>query len=104
LQINQGGSLELNLIKAVAIIIRKNRCAFSIVKKLRRPSEIKYDQGSGDCSAITVFDMGEFVILALAYSFAPLIFVFLLLLLLRAFFLRFLSSSLPLVTKEASLL
>jgi hypothetical protein len=50
--------------------------------------------------------MGEFVLLALAYSFAPLILLvlLLLLLLLGAFFLRFLCSSLTLFTKEASLL
>jgi hypothetical protein len=59
------------------------------LEKSRRPFEIKFNQGSRDCSAITVFDMGEFVLLALAYSFAPLalLLLLLLLLLLRAFFL-----------------
>jgi hypothetical protein len=61
---------------------------FKFGKKSRQSSEFKFNQGSGGCSAITVFDMGEFVLLALAYSFAPLILlVLLLLLLLGAFFL-----------------
>ena len=49
---------------------------FQFGKLSRRPSEIKFNQGSGDCSALTVFDMGEFVLLALAYSFAHLILLF----------------------------
>jgi hypothetical protein len=57
-------------------------------RKFTLSSRFAFHQGSGDCSAITVFDMGEFVLLALAYSFAPLILLLLLLLLLlRAFFL-----------------
>jgi hypothetical protein len=60
---------------------------------------------SGDCSARILFDMGEFALLAQAYSFVPLILLLLqLLLLIRAFFLRFLCSSLRLFTKGASLL
>jgi hypothetical protein len=52
LKINQDGVLKLNLIKAGVPNSKKIETVFKFGKKSRRSSEIKFNQGSGDCSAI----------------------------------------------------
>jgi hypothetical protein len=52
LKTNQDGVLKLNLIKAGVPNSKKIETVFKLGKMSRRSSEIKFNQGSRDCSAI----------------------------------------------------